>query len=267
MQQPTWEVAGAEDGPQALEMIERGRPDVVLLEIGLPEMSGFEVLKAIRLFSDVPVILLTVRDDELSKVQGLELCADDYVTKPFSHLELLARVRAVLRRAQSLPLAHARPFASGEIAVDFSRREVSVSGEPVALTGTEYRLLYLLVRNTGQIMTHEVLLSRVWGREYTDEISYLKSYLHRLRLKLEPDPHRPEYILTEHGVGRLVLQASATLLKGATATTAPIRGLRAVLRILETAPAEWPMAAIWRMPLVSYRNWTAASRSLLSSAP
>ena len=128
MQQPSWEVIDAEDGPEALEMIERERPDVVLLDIGLPDMSGFEVLKAIRLFSDVPVIMLTVRDDELSKVQGLELGADDYVTKPFSHLELLARVRAVLRRAQTLPLAHERPFVSGDIRVDFDRREVTVRG-------------------------------------------------------------------------------------------------------------------------------------------
>jgi len=201
MQQPSWEVIDAEDGPEALETIERERPDVVLLDIGLPDMSGFEVLKAIRLFSDVPVIMLTVRDDELSKVQGLELGADDYVTKPFSHLELLARVRAVLRRAQTLPLAHERPFVSGDIRVDFDRREATVRGRPVALTGTEYRLLYHLVRNAGQVMTHEALLARVWGREYTDEISYLKSYVNRLRNKLEKDPHRPEYILTEYGVG------------------------------------------------------------------
>ncbi len=201
LQQPGWEVIGAEDGAQALEMIERERPDVVLLDIGLPEMNGFEVLKAIRLFSDVPVIMLTVRDDEVSKVQGLELGADDYVTKPFSHLELLARVRAVLRRTQALPLVHERPFVSGDIQVDFARREVLVRGQPVALTGTEYRLLYHLVRNAGQVLTHETLLARVWGREYTDEISYLKSYINRLRNKLERDPHHPEYILTEYGVG------------------------------------------------------------------
>jgi two-component system, OmpR family, KDP operon response regulator KdpE len=201
MQQPTWEVLGAEDGPEALELIESQRPDVVLLDVGLPEMSGFAVLKAIRLFSDVPVIMLTVRDDELSKVQGLELGADDYVTKPFSHLELLARVRAVLRRAQSLPLVHERPFISGDIQVDFGRRQAVVRGEPVALTGTEYRLLYHLVRNAGQIMTHEVLLAHVWGREYADEITYLKSYINRLRNKIEQDPHHPEYILTEYGVG------------------------------------------------------------------
>jgi DNA-binding response OmpR family regulator len=201
IQQPGWEVVGAEDGSQALEMVERERPDVVLLDIGLPEMNGFEVLQAIRLFSDVPVIMLTVRDDELSKVQGLELGADDYVTKPFSHLELLARVRAVLRRTQTLPLVHEQPYVGGEIQVDFVRREVTVRGQPVPLTGTEYRLLYHLVRNAGQVLTHETLLARVWGREYTDEISYLKSYINRLRNKLERDPRHPDYILTEYGVG------------------------------------------------------------------
>jgi DNA-binding response OmpR family regulator len=201
MQQPAWEVISAQDGLEALEMLDQERPNVVLLDIGLPEMNGFEVLQSIRLFSDVPVIMLTVRDDELGKVQGLELGADDYVTKPFSHLELLARVRAVLRRAQSLPLVHEQPFVSGDIQVDFARREVTVRDQPVALTGTEYRLLYHLVRNAGRVMTHEALLARVWGREYTDEISYLKSYVSRLRNKLEQDPHHPDYILTEYGVG------------------------------------------------------------------
>ncbi len=201
MQQPVWEVIGAEDGPEALELIEQERPDVILLDIGLPEMSGFDVLKAIRVFSDVPIIMLTVRDDELSKVRGLELGADDYVTKPFSHLELLARVRAVMRRAQALPLAHGQPFTSGDLRVDYARREVTVGGQPVILTGTEYRLLYHLIRNAGRVMTHEALLARVWGREYTDEISYLKSYINRLRKKLERDPHHPEHILTEYGVG------------------------------------------------------------------
>ncbi len=201
MQQPTWEVIGAQEGPEALSLIEEKRPAVVLLDVGLPEMDGFEVLQAIRLFSDVPVIMLTVQDDEMSKVQGLELGADDYVTKPFSHLELLARVRAVLRRSQTLPLTHERPFISGKLHIDFARREVTVRGQSVALTGTEYRLLYHLVRNAGRVLTHESLLARVWGREYSDEISYLKSYINRLRNKLEQDPHHPEYILTEYGVG------------------------------------------------------------------
>jgi DNA-binding response OmpR family regulator len=201
MQQSAWEVIGAQDGPEALTLVEQERPDVILLDIGLPEMNGFEVLKAIRLFSDAPVLMLTVKDDELSKVQGLELGADDYVTKPFSHLELLARVRAVLRRAQALPRGHERPFISGDICVDFARREVIVRGQPVSCTGTEYRLLYHLVRNAGHVQTHEALLARVWGREYTDEISYLKSYINRLRNKLEQNPHELQYILTEYGVG------------------------------------------------------------------
>lgn len=201
MHQPEWEVIHAEDGAEALSLVESERPSVILLDVGLPEMDGFQVLEAIRLFSDVPVIMLTVRDDELSKVQGLELGADDYVIKPFSHLELLARVRAVLRRAQSLPLAHEKPFVSGDLRVDFARREVAIRGHRVRLTGTEYRLLYHLVRNAGQVMSHEALLARVWGREYTDEISYLKSYINRLRNKLELDPRRPEYILTEYGIG------------------------------------------------------------------
>jgi len=201
MQQPNWEVVAASDGEEALAALEREQPALVLLDVGLPDMSGFEVLQQIRLFSDVPVIMLTVHDDELSKVRGLELGADDYVTKPFSHLELLARVRAVLRRAQTLPLAHEQPFVSGDLSVDFARREVTKRGQPVSLTTTEYRLLYHLVRNAGQVLPHETLLARVWGREYTDEINYLKVYISRLRAKLEDDPRNPQHILTEHGVG------------------------------------------------------------------
>lgn len=201
MQQSNWEIIAASDGEEGLAMLERERPALVLLDVGLPDMNGFQVLEQIRLFSDVPVIMLTVHDDELSKVRGLELGADDYITKPFSHLELLARVRAVLRRAQSLPLAHEKPFVSGDLTVDFVRREVTRHGEPVSLTATEYRLLYHLVRNAGQVLPHETLLARVWGREYTDEINYLKVYVSRLRAKLEDDPRNPQHILTEHGIG------------------------------------------------------------------
>jgi len=201
MQQPNWEVVAASDGEEALAAVEREQPALVLLDVGLPDMDGFQVLQQIRLFSDVPVIMLTVHDDELSKVRGLELGADDYITKPFSHLELLARVRAVLRRAQTLPLAHEQPFVSGDLSVDFARREVTRRGEPVPLTTTEYHLLYHLVRNAGQVLTHETLLARVWGREYTDEINYLKVYISRLRAKLEDDPHNPQHILTERGMG------------------------------------------------------------------
>jgi len=201
MQQPNWEIITAADGQEGLDAVEREQPALVLLDVGLPDMSGFEVLRQIRLFSDVPVVMLTVHDDELSKVHGLELGADDYVTKPFSHLELMARVRAVLRRTQALPMTQEDPFVNKDLSVDFVRREVMRRGELVPLTTTEYRLLYHLVRNAGQVMTHEILLARVWGREYINEINYLKVYISRLRAKLEDDPREPQYILTEHGVG------------------------------------------------------------------
>jgi len=201
VQEPTWETVAAYDGEEALETFDREQPDLVLLDVMMPEMSGFDVLKELRLFSDAPVIMLTAKDDEIDKVMGLNLGADDYITKPFGHLELLARVRAVLRRAQGVPFAHELPFTSGRIHVDFDRRQVTVDGEPVSLTATEYRLLYHLVRNAGQVLPHETLLARVWGREYTDEIDYLKVYVSRLRNKLEEDPRNPQYILTEYGVG------------------------------------------------------------------
>ena len=201
LQEPDWEVLAAYDGETALDLVADENPDVVLLDVAMPEMDGFQVLKQIRLFSDVPVIMVTVRDSELEKVRGLELGADDYITKPFSHLELLARVRAVLRRARGLPLTHEEPFTSGDIRVDFDRRKVTVRGKEVPLTSTEYRLLYYLVRNAGRVLTHEDLLAHVWGREYTDEINYLKVYISRLRAKLEKDPRNPQYILTEHSVG------------------------------------------------------------------
>ncbi len=201
LQEPDWEVLAAYDGETALDLVADEKPDVVLLDVAMPEMDGFQVLEQIRLFSDVPVIMVTVRDSELEKVRGLELGADDYITKPFSHLELLARVRAVLRRAKGLPLAHEEPFVSGDIRVDFDQRKVTVRGKEVPLTSTEYRLLYYLVRNAGRVLTHESLLAYVWGREYTDEINYLKVYISRLRAKLEEDPRNPRYILTEHGVG------------------------------------------------------------------
>jgi DNA-binding response OmpR family regulator len=201
MQQPNWEVVSAADGEEAFAALEREQPALVLLDVGLPDMDGFQILEHIRRYSDVPVIMLTVRDDELSKVRGLELGADDYITKPFSHLELLARVRAVLRRAQALPLAHEETLVFDDLVIDFARREVTKDGEQVRLTTTEYRLLYHLVRNAGQVLPHETLLARVWGREYTDEINYLKVYISRLRAKLEDDSHHPQYILTEYGLG------------------------------------------------------------------
>jgi len=200
-QEPAWEVVTAPNGERALEQVAQECPDIVLLDVAMPDMDGLEVLQEIRRFSDVPVILVTVKEAEVDKVHGLELGADDYVTKPFGHLELLARIRAVLRRTQGLSLAYEEPFACDDLRVDFASAKVTVGAQPVALTHTEYRLLCYLVRNAGRVLTHEMLLAHVWGREYVDEIDYLRVYISRLRSKLEPDPSDPRYILTEHGLG------------------------------------------------------------------
>lgn len=196
------EVLDAGTGDAALDLVERETPDLVLLDVGLPGMNGFEVLREIRAFSDVPVIMLTAQDTTMSKIKGLELGADDYVTKPFDHLELLARIKAVLRRLDmSAPKIRAPSFRSGDLSVDFSAQEVHLSGIRVDLTPTEYKLLYHLVRNVGQTLTHGTLLARVWGREYVNEVDYVRVYIRRLRSKLGDDPERPRYIQTERGLG------------------------------------------------------------------
>ena len=196
------DVLSAGTGQQALELVEQESPDLVLLDVGLPDMDGFKVLQEIRFFSDVPVVMLTARDDTIDKVRGLELGADDYVTKPFNHLELLARIKAVLRRLDMPPPKSRAPsFRSGDIEMDFDAQEVRVKSEPVELTPTEYKLLYHLVRNAGHTLTHGTLLAKVWGREYRDEVDYLRVYVRRLRDKLGDDPEKPRYIRTERGLG------------------------------------------------------------------
>lgn len=196
------DVLGAYDGEKALELVEMEYPDLVLLDIAMPGIDGYETLQRIREFSDVPVIMLTAKDGILDKVKGLELGADDYITKPFDHLELLARVKAVLRRLDMpQPVSRAPSFESGDLSVDFATQQVRLRGEIVQLTPIEYKLLYHLVRNVGRVLTHETLLAKVWGREYLDEIDYLRVYVRRLRLKLENDPEHPQYILTERGLG------------------------------------------------------------------
>ena len=196
------DVLGASGGEAALDVVERDHPDIVLLDVGLPDVDGFEVLRRIREFSDVPVVMLTARDDAMDKVKGLELGADDYVTKPFNHLELMARVRAVLRRmAMPAPSSRAPSFRSGELEVDFAQQEARLRGERMDLTPTEYKLLYHLVRNAGHILQHGTLLAKVWGREYVDEVDYIRVYVRRLRDKLGDDPDSPRYIRTERGLG------------------------------------------------------------------
>jgi two-component system, OmpR family, KDP operon response regulator KdpE len=196
------EILSAATGEAALDVVEQAAPDLVLLDIGLPDMDGYTVLERTRVFSDVPLIMLTARDDALDKVKGLELGADDYITKPFNHLELLARVRAVLRRLEMpMPRSRAPSFRAGDLELDFAVQEVRFQGERMELTPTEYKLLYHLVRNAGRVLPHATLLAKVWGREYRDEVDYLRVYIRRLRDKLGDDPHKPQYIQTERGLG------------------------------------------------------------------
>ena len=196
------DLLAAATGREGLDLVEREAPDLVLLDIGLPDADGYKVLEDIRAFSDVPVVMLTARDDTMDKVKGLELGADDYVTKPFNHLELLARIKALLRRLDMpAPKSRAPSFRAGELEVDFAAQEARFRGERLELTPTEYKLLYHLVRNAGRVLTHGTLLAKVWGREYLDEVDYLRVYVRRLREKLEDDSDHPRYIRTERGLG------------------------------------------------------------------
>jgi len=195
------EVYAARDGEEGLAQFYAHDPDVVVLDVSMPRKSGFEVLQEIRRVSDVPVIMLTARGEEMDQVRGLELGADDYVVKPFSHLALLARIKAVLRRAELPPPSKAVPdFVAGDLAVNFESHQVTVKGEPVKLTPVEYKLLYHLVRNAGRLMPHQALLDRVWGDEYGASSDYLKVFISRLRAKIEPEGG-PHLIETERGLG------------------------------------------------------------------
>ncbi len=200
-----WEdvhVISAPDGETGWQKFIQEAPNLTLLDVNLPHMSGWEVLTRVREVSDAPVIMLTARGEELDKVKGLELGADDYLTKPFSHLELFARIKAVMRRASAVAPASGLPsFVSGDLSVNYDSHEVTVGGQPVALTPTEYNLLYLLVRNAGRVLPVETLLARVWGDEYRDQTDYLKTYISRLRHKLGDPSEHPHFILTERGTG------------------------------------------------------------------
>jgi len=198
-----FQVVEAYNGMQAIQSLRDSMPDLVLLDVMLPDMDGFEVLKLIREISAVPVIMLTAKGEEDDRVHGLELGADDYITKPFSPRELVSRVRAVLRRTEVLSGMGSRDLieVDDRLKIDFGRREVWVDGKLVKLRPTEYRLLYHLVQNAGWVMTYDQLLSKVWGYEYRDEPHYVRLYINYLRQKLEKDPANPKYILTERGVG------------------------------------------------------------------
>lgn len=195
-------VIEAHNGLEALDQVREKMPDLVLLDVMMPEMDGFETLRMIRETSNVPIIMLTVRDSEDDKVRGLDLGADDYVTKPFSPRELVSRVRAVLRRFESLTPPDTSVLEIDDyLSVDFNTAEVIVEGERIKLRPTEFRLLRHLIENAGWTVPHSTLLSKVWGYEYKDEISYLRLYINYLRKKIEPDTSDPQYILTERGMG------------------------------------------------------------------
>jgi two-component system KDP operon response regulator KdpE len=201
LQWPEVAVVSAPDGEQGLEAFIRESPDLVLLDVTMPCMSGWEMLERLREFADAPVIMVTARGEEMDRVKGLELGADDYLIKPFSHLELFARIKAVLRRTLAAPNNPLPSFATGDLEINFDSHEVHMGGHTVKLTPTEYRLLYLLVRNAGRVLPVETLLSKVWGADYRSETDYLKTYISRLRRKLGDDSEQPRYILTERGVG------------------------------------------------------------------
>lgn len=195
-------VIKAHNGLEAIEQVRENLPDVVLLDVQMPEMDGFETLRKIREITHVPVIMLTVRSSEEDKVRGLDLGADDYVTKPFSPRELVSRVRAVLRRVQTpKPVDSSVLKIDDYLSVDFNTAEVIVEGERIKLRPTEFRLLHHLIENAGWTVPHSTLLTKVWGHEYRDEISYLRLYINYLRKKIEPDLSEPRYIITERGMG------------------------------------------------------------------
>lgn len=197
-----FDVFEAEDGYTALEKARQIIPDIMLLDLMLPDMDGYEVLKEIRSVSNVPVIILTVKADEADKVRGLELGADDYITKPFGHRELVSRIKAVLRRAEvGAPTGNGQIRVDDHLTVDFDKREVLVRGERIRLRPTEYRLLNHLMNSSGKLLSHDALLSRVWGREYRDDTQLLRLYITYLRQKIEPDPSHPKYIINERGLG------------------------------------------------------------------
>lgn len=198
-------VLNARDGEEALAMIEANPPDLVLLDVMMPHMDGFTACQKIREFSQLPIIIITARGRDSDKVRGLNLGADDYLTKPFSIEELVARVRAVLRRSQFVAMeqmqAARSKIAIGDIDIDFEQRLVTVRGEEVVLTPTEYRILAYLMQNAGRILTQDLLLEHIWGPEYMGESHMLQVSINRLRRKVEPDPSHPTYIHTKIGVG------------------------------------------------------------------
>lgn len=196
-----YQVCTAADGLEAVHLFQESAPDLIILDIGLPGLDGFEVCAIIRRRSTVPILILSAHGSEQDIIQALELGGDDYLTKPFGVGELLARVHAILRRTDfSTPKSDHR-FVCDDLIIDFEAHQVSKANQEIKLTRTEYDLLVYLAKHAGRILTHQILLQAVWGPEYGQETDYLWAYIRRLRRKIETNPSAPQYILTEHGVG------------------------------------------------------------------
>ena len=191
----------ATDGQEALRLFKAEQPDIVILDVSMPPPNGFEVCQRIRQHSSVPILMLTAREATVDKVRALDLGADDYLTKPFDHLELLARLRALLRRSAQPAAEGEADFSVDRLTINFATHEVRLDGGVIALTATEYRLLEELVRHAGTAMPHQLLLERVWGPEYVNDIHYIKVFIRRLRQKLHDDADKPRYIQTVWGIG------------------------------------------------------------------
>jgi len=197
-----FDVVSATDGETSLRIFDRDRPDLVLLDLMLPGVSGTEVCRRLRAASNVPIIMVTAKDTEIDKVVGLELGADDYLTKPFSMRELAARVRAVLRRGGTGETVEGEPpLEVRGVRIDSERYEVFVRGEPVELPPKEFALLELLLRNAGRVLTRDILIDRIWGADYVGDTKTLDVHVKRLRGRIEEDPHRPQLLVTVRGIG------------------------------------------------------------------
>jgi DNA-binding response OmpR family regulator len=207
------QVHTASDGREGLHQFYQHRPDLVVLDVRMPDIDGWETCRQIRLLSNVPIIMLTTLDKDEEIVRGLNYGADDFVTKPFSREVLLARVQALLRRAE-LPVDNdsQSTYSDGYLLIELEKHLVFVQGKPVQLTATEYRLLAYLFQNAGQVLTYQTILDRVWGWEYQDSVDYVHVYLSHLRRKLEEDPRNPKYLLTERGIGYRFEKSASPLL-------------------------------------------------------
>jgi len=205
LQASGYETDEANNGQQAIDKIGQSAYDLIILDIMLyGELDGFEVCRKIREFSDVPVIMLTSRARGEDRIQGFDVGADDYLTKPFSADELVRRVRAILRRSggsKTAELSSEQSYRSNELVINFAQRRVFVRGKEVRLTATEYRILYEFARNAGKVLLHEEILTRVWGADYRDEVQYLRGYIRSLRKKIEKDPTEPRILIGKHGIG------------------------------------------------------------------